>query len=885
MIDVLDCLSDTALEPHTALILTYHLDLVLYDKLIRPRLAAAGATNQVVFCDTSGYAASLDGVDSRSKIGRAYSVIPVDRRGAFHPKAYLLLGRRRGQLIVGSGNATLGGLVRNAEMFSRFDHDTDDGTPPHPAFATVFRMIEDLARDATPAVAQQIERARASSPWLAETAVTSDARALHTGGIGGSPLREVIAASVGASEIKRIVALSSSFDRRLEAVRSLAALGRGTHPTVVVVQPDRVVIDGESVRALPATVGFTAFVDPRPSKRHEPPDCYAHCKTYIVETTEADLLFIGSANLSAPALLDGANTELLVAVGPAAPGTWVARLGLTESLETDVRTTLSERQWKDENDELGDDLIHLGGVEWSPQDGWLVATKQPVPPGFSLALGKTRDLADHVRSFRASVPGLATASGPSAPEIRFAWLIDDHALRVSHVVVVTWPEVARSHRGGWPGRPSDADILAMSIGELLHPILFELLDRMHELDVLGFARTPSSDRGEQPGASVHPDAADRPPESFYTDSRRSAKPELGTDDDSTDLEILAALVQPLSVARAAVPRATNDEDDPDIGGPDHDFDYNEDDDDDGALDEEAERLALDAADARDDGSEPAPASRIPTAARMRKAGARMTKRLERAATELCRTASIIKAYVRLPPRALARQVAMTFIAAAAAEKPVETSDEGALPVVEGRALAHYVLRCGAAMGGLVTHLEPASWQTQDGKLLASGLRFVAAACAWSVAYFESQYAREPEDASGVHDAAPLFMLARLLVAAGDQLTPLDFADAAVRIASWSHVSPGATERAYGRAITLAAWISDVEHAPTQAPRGGAPIAGSMVHLNKVGVALVLAAQGDRLWVAVPARPLRALRYNVKVRGLVPPSVGRLLIANLSDLRW
>ena len=145
MIDVLEALEDPGIEAHTSVVLAYNVDLLVYDKLLRRRLASAGATSQVVFCDATAYAGALDAVDATSKIGLAYSVTPVRAVGAFHPKAYLLLGARRGRLIIGSGNASLGGLVRNAEVFGSFEFDEERDAAPHAAFAAIFGLCRRLA--------------------------------------------------------------------------------------------------------------------------------------------------------------------------------------------------------------------------------------------------------------------------------------------------------------------------------------------------------------------------------------------------------------------------------------------------------------------------------------------------------------------------------------------------------------------------------------------------------------------------------------------------------------------------------------------------------------------------------------------------------------------
>ena len=59
MIDVLEALSDDDLSADSSIVLTYELQLPLYDGWIRRRLSAAGANIQLVFCDLGCYEREL----------------------------------------------------------------------------------------------------------------------------------------------------------------------------------------------------------------------------------------------------------------------------------------------------------------------------------------------------------------------------------------------------------------------------------------------------------------------------------------------------------------------------------------------------------------------------------------------------------------------------------------------------------------------------------------------------------------------------------------------------------------------------------------------------------------------------------------------------------
>ena len=152
MIDVLELLGDAAVQAHSSFVLTFSIDLPLYDGLLSRRLRQAGVINQLVFCDLYAYQAELAALSTTRKFGKAYSVTPVYQHATFHPKLYLLLGRQQGRLLVGSGNATVGGLLRNAEVFGRFEYDAAQDVGPHPAFKESVQLIERIAAEASEVV-------------------------------------------------------------------------------------------------------------------------------------------------------------------------------------------------------------------------------------------------------------------------------------------------------------------------------------------------------------------------------------------------------------------------------------------------------------------------------------------------------------------------------------------------------------------------------------------------------------------------------------------------------------------------------------------------------------------------------------------------------------
>ena len=277
MIDIIETLGDSSADFHSAISLTYRLDLELYDGLIRRVLNKAGVGNQIVFCDFRTYVEEIK-IQRPRYLGRRYSVVPVHQAGAFHPKAYLLLGSTRGRALIGSGNITVGGLVRNAEVFGQFEYNRETDTGPHPVFGELVAFIRQLGERAPLATRRQLERATLTAGWL-EIPPVDDGRRLLIGGPGRRPLLQQMLEQMPTKRFDELLVCSSSFDRRLSGLRRLAKTIR--RPPVCIVQPERVEIDGGEVKRLGNGVTWRMFHDPYPNEKRKRRDVFAHAKLYV----------------------------------------------------------------------------------------------------------------------------------------------------------------------------------------------------------------------------------------------------------------------------------------------------------------------------------------------------------------------------------------------------------------------------------------------------------------------------------------------------------------------------------------------------------------------------------------------------------------------------
>jgi hypothetical protein len=140
--DILNTIKN-ATDVTNAVILTHNIDFVFVQSVVLPALRKCGSPALTIFADAHcSEQAYQHQARVLSTLGLRYRVVPVAMKTGFrfHPKAVLLTGTKKGTLVVGSGNLTFGGWRENAEVWFRYDTDTD-GTGPFSAFRDYIRQV------------------------------------------------------------------------------------------------------------------------------------------------------------------------------------------------------------------------------------------------------------------------------------------------------------------------------------------------------------------------------------------------------------------------------------------------------------------------------------------------------------------------------------------------------------------------------------------------------------------------------------------------------------------------------------------------------------------------------------------------------------------------
>ncbi|MGO9338842.1 MAG: hypothetical protein ACLPY1_15185 [Terracidiphilus sp.] len=833
MLEMIDLLGNAGHDLRSSIVLTYSLDLPLYDGLIRGVLNRSGIWNQMTFCDFSPYLQDPNSHMQARHAGRHYSVTPILQQGAFHPKVYMLLGPRQGRLLIGSGNATIGGLLRNAEVFGLFDFDADKQSPPHVAFATVFGLVESLAANGSDMVRKQIKSARQMASWLNKPGA-EDGRKVLVGGQGRTDLFSQIKSCLPTGKSDSLFICSSSFDRKLSGMKRLASLSKSK--PICIVQPQYAEIDGAAVKKLNSIIEWRPFIDPYPKEKRKRKDVRAHAKIFVFGHGKTETCVFGSANASTPAL-NSTNTEVVV-VRPKHPrGEIAQRLGLNDSLKAkSIEKDLTSRKWESGQDERPESRFPflLSAVAAVESEYRLSFASTNPPVGACLALSdRNQGVPSTIRPIRRKGESLASDWNKADEATRFAWICSKAGTALSNPVATTWPTVAAPRKASTGSAMVAKSLGMIQDGTVLGTVLFELLDQFRDFEVI-HARSSGTRAIRKNGDSGDNEATEKSSGFFYTDSKGASISEHHWAGDRIDLDILASLVQPL----APVGRGQDADDDDDT--------Y-----DDSQLAEEAEGRQIIAQKGKATGTERKLVEHTPSE-KLAKAVSKLEHRLSRAGKSIEDSLEYLAKFETLPLNSVARQIWMTHIGAFLAGRVTESSEGEEFVCLEPWLFANYVLRVCRAfagskkIGGFLDRVPPTSWEGLDGEALAKGLAFLWTCVTWATAYMIDFYTNGKGKSSkpeSIAVSSAELVAARFIYKVSEHCTQPDQVRITERFPAWCTVSSYAIENTRLRLKEICRAIADVEVMGNLGTLGPESMtkqlkAGSLVHNPNLGVTMM-----------------------------------------------
>lgn len=282
---------------------TFNIDLGLFNEFLLRRLGDA-PLNVVVLADEQRLAESLgrisaDNVNALASVNRRWLLrgAPVGN-GAFHPKTFLAITRRRVKLLVGSGNLSRNGLDGGCEVFTEFNSGTTIGNAAIAAWRTWVRRIVEMIGDITLASRfKDLEQRFPAIPSLA-TAVSDPLLHNLERSIAEQFVKKVLRETNG--RIDELLLAAPFYDQDAKAVTQLLEELRPRKVSIYLT--NSTAVNGKSLSA--ALVACGAKVDVFVYE----PDKFVHAKLIGAIDGRRCWLLTGSSNLSQAGLTLSLNT-------------------------------------------------------------------------------------------------------------------------------------------------------------------------------------------------------------------------------------------------------------------------------------------------------------------------------------------------------------------------------------------------------------------------------------------------------------------------------------------------------------------------------------------------------------------------------------------------
>lgn len=281
-----------------SIILTYSAFLPFYEDVLLRKLQASGCRNNILMMDAGMLSESLSTPSLRPRVaGSEYTLVPMKASGAFHPKIILLIGEKKGMLLVGSHNITISGVSLNREVTTQINIAPTTDKSSVTIAKNVWSFIQswlNFHEDEIPnQLIDAVNAAKNMAPWLKGHSEDEMGELKFIGSEpSGKTLWEKIQTHI-PDPAKRIFVVAPFFDREFKFVKTLH---NKTNPKDFIIGIDPSTVEMPS---LPKNLNSIRFVDASSLAKRKG---YLHAKLIFVEFKSGlGCLITGSANPSRPA--------------------------------------------------------------------------------------------------------------------------------------------------------------------------------------------------------------------------------------------------------------------------------------------------------------------------------------------------------------------------------------------------------------------------------------------------------------------------------------------------------------------------------------------------------------------------------------------------------
>jgi hypothetical protein len=468
---------------HSAFLTTYAFGAQAFEDVPFSRLRGSGCRNIVVLADRLMVNLGFAELGPPKFAGSSYHLVKADAPGAFHPKITLLVGAKKGRLLVGSANLTALGLGGNKELVAGLSYS--EGVPGDARhFAAVLSYIRGKVPSDDLWFATAMQRALRSTPWLRDAMEgplpieEAEPEIALLFDRADSTIIDQIAVNVGGDPIERLIVVSPYWDMKLEGLARLRAI-LGTPPTDLLIDAEATYFPKSELPRF-SDVGIFR-VDASDSKR------FVHAKLIIAQGRSWDHVISGSINCTLPAFLGPTVARGNAEAGiykRVAPGTALAALGLetyrNAPLQSkdlhDIALSAAQRPIGEEFADGGTITLQSGRIVWKPPTGLAPqsVTSITLQDRDGAAFGKLIDLThDGNADWRVDLE----AGRPKSGVVRFL----DGSVSAPVQVIDLDVLAVRTLPPAQGRKKSLTDILAEAMNEDL--ILIEALNQLEALEL------------------------------------------------------------------------------------------------------------------------------------------------------------------------------------------------------------------------------------------------------------------------------------------------------------------------------------------------------------------------------------------------------------------
>jgi len=242
------------------------------------------------------------------KAGVMYFIEPISLKYDFHPKFILMTSEEMGKLLVGSGNLTENGLIRDGEVFTLIDYDLVKEYPDIlPVFAEMKEFLVSLSQRGLIRSRKHKEQILKSLDvqWLVDVepseAGLRHIRLLHS---VQRPILPQIKDVLDEEEVSRIILASPFFDLKGRVLHYL--VDNFCDTIQIFIQPDRV--SNLPIKTIKELRREGKDISTFKIAFRNDVNRFIHAKIILFETDKGSYCLTGSANATAAGLLSTSRT-------------------------------------------------------------------------------------------------------------------------------------------------------------------------------------------------------------------------------------------------------------------------------------------------------------------------------------------------------------------------------------------------------------------------------------------------------------------------------------------------------------------------------------------------------------------------------------------------